>query len=115
MNAFPCIRPRFLLRLVAIGAVLVCTQLAPAPSTLATAPVAATPRPVPPVRLGQVLTPGEIVELPTLYHRVARITGQLRAGYDALDLLEATFPGGSVTSRQLRGRVPLYPARYSVQ
>ena len=63
MNAFPCIRPRFLLRLVAIGAVLVCTQLAPAPSTLATAPVAATPRPVPPVRLGQVLTPGEIITI----------------------------------------------------
>jgi para-aminobenzoate synthetase component 1 len=34
---------------------------------------------------------------PTVHHLVSRVTGTLRAGRDALDLLAATFPGGSVT------------------
>ena len=33
----------------------------------------------------------------TVHHLVSVITGRLRAGRDALDLLAATFPGGSVT------------------
>ncbi len=33
----------------------------------------------------------------TVHHLVSVITGRLRAGQDALDLLGATFPGGSVT------------------
>lgn len=34
---------------------------------------------------------------PTVHHLVSRVTGTLRAGRDALDLLAATFPGGSIT------------------
>ncbi len=34
---------------------------------------------------------------PTVHHLVSTITAQLRPGLDALDLLAATFPGGSVT------------------
>ncbi len=34
---------------------------------------------------------------PTVHHLVSTVTAQLRPGLDALDLLAATFPGGSVT------------------
>lgn len=34
---------------------------------------------------------------PTVHHLVAEVTGRLRDGYDAIDLLRACFPGGSIT------------------
>jgi len=34
---------------------------------------------------------------PTVYHLVADVTGRLREGVDAIDLLRACFPGGSIT------------------
>ncbi len=34
---------------------------------------------------------------PTVYHTVAEVTGELRAGCDAIDALAACFPAGSVT------------------
>lgn len=40
---------------------------------------------------------GEIETLPTVFHRTATISGTLREGVDAIDLLRATFPGGSIT------------------
>lgn len=40
---------------------------------------------------------GEIEALPHVFHRTATITGHLRDGCDAIDLLRATFPGGSIT------------------
>ncbi|MCA9255835.1 MAG: anthranilate synthase component I family protein, partial [Phycisphaerales bacterium] len=41
--------------------------------------------------------PGEIEAHPTVFHRTATIRGRLRHGLDAFDLLQATFPGGSIT------------------
>lgn len=55
--------------------------------------------------LGKVCKPGSI-KVPDLFtlesftnvhHLVSRITGQLAAGKDNLDLLTASFPGGSIT------------------
>lgn len=40
---------------------------------------------------------GEIERHPTVLHRTATVTGRLRAEFDAVDLLKATFPGGSIT------------------
>ncbi len=45
----------------------------------------------------RVVSPGEIEEHPTVFHRVATIEGELRSTHDWSDLLRATFPGGSVT------------------
>lgn len=45
----------------------------------------------------RVVHPGEIEEHPTVFHRVATIEGTLDPRRDWLDLLKATFPGGSVT------------------
>lgn len=45
----------------------------------------------------RVVSTGEIEELPTLFHRVATIEGQIRADCSLPELLEAMFPGGSVT------------------
>jgi anthranilate/para-aminobenzoate synthase component I len=45
----------------------------------------------------KVTSPREIETLPTVYHGVATIEGQLRKDVGLLDLLRATFPGGSVT------------------
>jgi para-aminobenzoate synthetase component 1 len=45
----------------------------------------------------RVLDDGRIEALPTVFHRTATVTGRLRDDADAIDLLRATFPGGSVT------------------
>ncbi len=45
----------------------------------------------------RVESEGEIEALPTVFHRTATITGRLREDADTIDLLRATFPGGSIT------------------
>ncbi|MCZ6665334.1 MAG: anthranilate synthase component I family protein, partial [Gammaproteobacteria bacterium] len=45
----------------------------------------------------RVLDANEIEAHPTVYHRVATIEGTLRREYSWVDLLRATFPGGSIT------------------
>jgi len=45
----------------------------------------------------RVESDGDIETHPTVFHRVATVTGQLNAGQTVYDLLRATFPGGSVT------------------
>jgi para-aminobenzoate synthetase component 1 len=45
----------------------------------------------------RVLEEGCIEMHPTVFHRTASITGTLRSDMDAIDLLRAAFPGGSVT------------------
>lgn len=54
--------------------------------------------------LGRVCEPGSVqaqarrvLELPTLLHAEQAVTGTLRAGVDAVDLMDASFPPGSVT------------------
>jgi len=39
----------------------------------------------------------EMEEHPTVYHLVATVEGKLHARYDTIDLLKATFSGGSIT------------------
>ncbi len=45
----------------------------------------------------RVVSDGEIESHATVFHRTATIRGRLRPGLDAVDLLRATFPGGSIT------------------
>ena len=45
----------------------------------------------------RVVSAGNIEEHPTVFHRVATIEGDLAPQYSWVDLLRATFPGGSVT------------------
>ena len=45
----------------------------------------------------RVLASDQIEDHPTVFHRVATIEGDLDPRFDWLDLLEATFPGGSIT------------------
>jgi anthranilate/para-aminobenzoate synthase component I len=45
----------------------------------------------------RVVSAGDVEELPTLYHRVATITGRLHPERTPADLIKAAFPGGSVT------------------
>src|ERR1043166_8153159 len=45
----------------------------------------------------KVINPREIETHPTVYHGVATIQGQLRRDLGLVELLRATFPGGSVT------------------
>jgi para-aminobenzoate synthetase component 1 len=55
--------------------------------------------------LGRVCEPGtvevvsdaEIESYATVHHRVAEVRGELEEGFDRVDLLAATFPGGSIT------------------
>ncbi len=55
--------------------------------------------------LARVCAPGSVAvpalcrleSHPTVHHLVSTVTGTLRPSRDAIDLLEATFPGGSVT------------------
>ncbi|MCL4515753.1 MAG: aminodeoxychorismate synthase component I [Firmicutes bacterium] len=55
--------------------------------------------------LGRVCEPGSVQvtelftleEYATVYHLVATITGRLKEDKDAIDLLKASFPGGSIT------------------
>lgn len=39
----------------------------------------------------------ELEEHPTVYHLVATVEGELHSRYDSIDLIKATFPGGSIT------------------
>lgn len=45
----------------------------------------------------RVIEPFALEEHPTVYHLTSTIQGQLRESCDAIDLLRATFPGGSIT------------------
>ncbi len=45
----------------------------------------------------RVISDGDIEEHPTVFHRVATIEGDLANGKNWLDLLLASFPGGSIT------------------
>ncbi|MEJ2308913.1 MAG: aminodeoxychorismate synthase component I [Gammaproteobacteria bacterium] len=55
--------------------------------------------------LGRVCEPGsigvrdlfEVESFPTVHHMVSTVSGRLREGEDALSLLRASFPGGSIT------------------
>jgi anthranilate/para-aminobenzoate synthase component I len=40
---------------------------------------------------------GYVVELPTLFHKVSRVSARPRHGLGYAELLRATFPGGSIT------------------
>jgi para-aminobenzoate synthetase component 1 len=40
---------------------------------------------------------GYVIELPTLFHKVSRVSARPRAGLGYAELLRATFPGGSIT------------------
>ena len=44
----------------------------------------------------------QVLALPTVYHMVSTVTGQLRADVGLAELLRATFPGGSVTGAPKR-------------
>lgn len=45
----------------------------------------------------QVLQRRQLEEHPTVFHLVGSIVGRLREGVDMVDVLAATFPGGSIT------------------
>jgi para-aminobenzoate synthetase component 1 len=45
----------------------------------------------------RVIDDGRIEAHPTVFHRTATIVGRPRENADAIDLLRATFPGGSIT------------------
>jgi len=45
----------------------------------------------------RVTEPIVLEEYPTVYHLVATVEGELHEGHDIVDLVKATFPGGSIT------------------
>jgi len=45
----------------------------------------------------RVSEPRVLEQYPTVWHGVATVEGDLHARYDRIDLLKATFPGGSIT------------------
>lgn len=45
----------------------------------------------------RVVEPAALEEHPTVLHLVGTVAGRLRRGLDVVDLLQATFPGGSIT------------------
>ena len=45
----------------------------------------------------RVTEPVVLEEYPSVYHLVATVEGDLHEGHDIVDLLKATFPGGSIT------------------
>jgi len=45
----------------------------------------------------RVTEPIVLEEYPTVYHLVATVEGELHKGHDIVDLIKATFPGGSIT------------------
>jgi len=55
--------------------------------------------------LGRVCVPGSVIvrdparieSYASVHHRVAEVTGTLEAGYGLVDLIAASFPGGSIT------------------
>jgi len=63
----------------------------------------------------RVVSPGELEAHPTVFHRVATVTGRLHERRSVAELLRATFPGGSVTGapkkRALELIEELEPAR----
>ena len=66
----------------------------------------------------RVESPGEIETHPTVLHRVATIEGRLRPDASWVDLLQASFPGGSITGapkiRAMRIIDELEPTRRGV-
>jgi len=66
----------------------------------------------------QVTEPKVLEEYPTVYHLVATVVGRLHEGKDLIDLLKATFPGGSITGapkiRAMQIIDELEPTRRSV-
>ena len=71
-------------------------------------------------RIGSVRVEEERVleAFPQVHHGVATVAGELRAGVDAVELLRATFPGGSITGapkvRAMEIIEELEPVRRSV-
>ena len=68
--------------------------------------------------LGRVCEPGTVAapeicaleSFATVHHLVSTVTGRLRAGHDAFDLLEACFPGGSITGAPKRRAMQIIDA-----
>jgi para-aminobenzoate synthetase component 1 len=60
----------------------------------------------------------ELETYPTVFHLTSTVTGQLREGVNRIDLLKATFPGGSITGapkvRSMEIIDELEPTRRSV-
>ena len=66
----------------------------------------------------RVARPRALESFPTVHHLVATVEGELHGGCDNVDLLRATFPGGSITGapkvRAMQIIDELEPTRRSV-